>query len=85
MIPDPTLFDRMNAIVTREAPLFMKRVETAKANDQPLTLALEEVDDNPLLLYACVWLSTLNGVPVFVPADPRTTPSIQAKAKKDPA
>ena len=80
--PDPSLPHRTLQMVTREAPWFIERMETAKANEHPLTLALEEVDDNPILLYGCLWLSTLNGVSVLVSADPRTTSPTPVKTKE---
>ena len=82
MIPTPALFDKIKETVIREAPLFIERMEAAKAQEQPLILALKEVDDNPILLYACVWLSTLNGISVLFPADPRTASATPVKTKE---
>ena len=68
-----SLTEKANDIVLRDAPWFMERLVEAQSQSKPVTLRLEEVEDNPLLLYACLWIANQRSVPVLFEPNVSTT------------
>lgn len=63
-------------MVRQEAPWFSKQVKKAQQEKTSLTLSLDAFDDNPLLLYAALWVASRAGVDVcFVPFREGTPPA----------
>jgi len=60
-----SLTAKANDIALRDAPWFMGRLVEAQSQNKPVVLRLEEVGDNPLLLYACLWIANQRNVPVL--------------------
>jgi len=63
-------------MVWQEAPWFLDRVAQAQRNRQAITLSLWLFEDNPLLLYACLWYASFEGVTVQVVPMPHRETSI---------
>ena len=60
-----SITEKANEVVVRDAPWFMERLTDAQTQITPATLRLEEVEDNPLLLYACLWIAHRKNVAVL--------------------
>jgi len=55
-------------MVQQEAPWFLDQVAQSQRRRKLLTLSLHSFEDNPLLLYACLWLARQEQITVrFVP------------------
>lgn len=62
-------------LVRDYAPWFLKKVGQVKRRRVPLTLSLDNFDDNPLLLYACLWYADSGQVAIrFVPKRTNVSP-----------
>ena len=68
-----SLTEKANDIALRGAPWFMERLTDAQSQNKPVTLRLEEVEDNPLLLYACLWIANQKNVSVLFEPNVSTT------------
>ena len=68
-----SLTEKANDLVLREALWFMERLIEAQAQNKPVTLRLKEVEDNPLLLYACLWIANRKNVAVLFEPNSSTT------------
>ncbi len=58
-------------LLRRQAPEFLKAVRQAKregGHQAHLHLPLDAFEDDPFLLYACVWHAVTCGVAVTIPA-----------------
>ena len=68
-----SLTEKANDIALREAPWFMECLTDAQSQNKPVVLRLEEVGDNPLLLYACLWIANRKNVAVLFEPSSSTT------------
>ncbi len=63
----PSLSAQTVQMVQQDAPWFLDQVAQAqRRRRKTLTLSLNKFEDNPLLLYACLWYASTEGVSVRV-------------------
>ena len=63
-----SLFAEALHMVRQDAPWFSKQIKAAQKAGTAMQVSLDAFDDNPLLLYAALWVASRAGVEVrFVP------------------